>query len=153
MARRDGPEPLDEQELEFLHALARMLVYVPRVFEADLGRPHGLSSSEFFCLMHLSESPAGRLRMGDLAALSGLTLGAVTRVVKLLEGKGLVERNPSPDDGRGHEAALTRAGHGRLAEIRPAQVASVRRRLFAKLEGLDLPAATDLLSRISRDDD
>lgn len=144
--------PRSEQEEDFLRALARTVVFVPRVLEADLGRVHGLSTSEFFALMHLSETPAGRLRMGDLAMQSALTLGAVTRVVKLLEAKGLVERRPSPTDGRGHEAVLTAAGRDRLAAVRPAQVASARRRVLDKLEGLDLDACTAVLSRIVQDD-
>jgi DNA-binding MarR family transcriptional regulator len=149
---RPESQPLSVEEEEFVRALARVVIYIPRVFEADLGRAEGFSTSEFFALMHLSESPGGRLRMGDLAARSALSLGAVTRVVKVLESKGLVERRPSPSDGRGYEAVLTEPGCSRLGQVRPAQVASVRRRVFDKLAGIDLQACTDLLSRISQDD-
>ncbi|WP_024285601.1 MarR family winged helix-turn-helix transcriptional regulator [Cellulomonas sp. KRMCY2] len=147
-----GVRPLSPEEQDFLRALARTVVFVPRAFEADLGRAHGLSISEFFALMHLSETPQGRLRMGDLAAATALTLGAVTRVVKLLEGKGLVERRPSASDGRVHEAVITEAGHERLAQAHPAHVAGVRRRILDKLDGLDLRTCTTALSRISQDD-
>jgi DNA-binding MarR family transcriptional regulator len=108
------PEPLSDEQEEFLRALGRTLVFLPRVFMSDLGHEHDLSMSEFFTLMHLAETPDGRLRMGDVAAATALSLGAVTRVVKLLEGKGLVERTPSPTDGRVHEAVLTGAGRRRL---------------------------------------
>ena len=147
-----GPEPLSPDEQDFLRALARALVFVPRVFMADLGRAHGLSTSEYFALMHVSEAPQGQLRMGDLAAATALSLGAVTRVVKLLEGKGLLERRPSTSDGRVHEAVLTEAGYERLARAEPAHVASVRRRIFDKLDGLDLRTCATVLSRISQDD-
>ncbi len=132
-----------------MRALARCLVYIPRVFMADLGREHGLSTSEYFVLMHLSESTDGRLRMGDLASATALSDGAVTRVVKALEGKGLVERRQSQADGRVTEAALTQAGHSRLALAYPAHLASVRRRIFDRIEGLDVAAGTQLLERLT----
>lgn len=144
--------PLSAEQEAFLRALARVVVYIPRVFEADLGRAEGFATSEFFALMHLSESPGARLRMGDLAARSALSLGAVTRVVKVLESKGLVERCASPSDSRGHEAVLTEAGRSRLGQVRPAQVASARRRVFDKLTGIDLQACTDVLARIDQGD-
>lgn len=151
-AAQPGPAPLTAEEDAFLAALARVVVYIPRVFQADLGRAEGFSTSEFFALMHLAESPDGRLRMGELASRSALSLGAVTRVVKVLEGKGLVERRPSPSDGRGHEAVLTEAGCSRLGRVRPVHLASARRRVLDKLAGLDLAASTEALARISRDD-
>lgn len=147
-----NPHPHSAEQDDFLRALARVLVFLPRAFIADLGREHGLSLSEFFALMHLSDTPEGRLRMGDLAAQTALSLGAVTRVVTLLEGKGLVDRVPSDADGRVHEAVLTDAGRVRLAEARPGHVASVRHRIFDKLGDIDLQMWTTALSRISEDD-
>jgi DNA-binding MarR family transcriptional regulator len=146
---------LSAREEGFLQALSRAVVFIPRVLEADLGRVHGLSTSEFFALMHLSEAPSGSLRMGDLAAQSALSLGAVTRVVKLLEGKGLVQRRRSAADGRGQDAILTEAGLARLALVRPAMVDSARRRVFdklAELDGADLDACTAVLSCITQND-
>lgn len=147
-----GPQPLNAEEDAVLRALGRVLVVVPRVLEADLRREHGLTTSEFFVLMHLAEVPTGRLRMGDLVAVTGLTAGAVTRVVKLLEEAGLVERRRTETDGRGHEAALTAAGHARLEALRPAHVAIARRRVFDELAGVDLPAFAEALARIGHPD-
>ena len=150
MATTDvDPGTLSEEQEEFLRVLGRTLVFLPRVFTADLGHEHDLSMSEFFTLMHLAETPDGRLRMGDVAAATALSLGAVTRVVKLLEGKGLVERKPSPTDGRVHEAVLTGAGRRRLHEALPAHLASVRSRIFDKLDGIDMSMCTTGLSRMS----
>jgi len=145
-------EPLSDEQEEFLRALGRTLVFLPRAFMSDLGQEHELSMSEFFTLMHLSETEGGRLRMGDVAAATALSLGAVTRVVKLLEGKGLVERRPSAADGRVHEAVLTEAGRRRLNQARPSHVASVRRRIFNKFDGLDLSMCTTALMRMSEEE-
>lgn len=145
-------EELSGEEAEFMRALTRVLVYVPRVFETDLGREAGLAPNEYFTLMYLSETPDGCLRMGEVAAKTALTLGAVTRVVTLLERKGLVERRRSPDDGRSTLATLTDAGRRRLEELRPAQVRSVRHRIFDKLTDVDLRPITTALARMSHDD-
>lgn len=146
------PEPLSEEQEEFLRALGRTLVFLPRAFMSDLGQEHELSMSEFFTLMHLSETPGGRLRMGDVAAATALSLGAVTRVVKMLEGKGLVERRPSAADGRVHEASLTDDGRQRLNQARPAHIASVKRRIFDKLGGLDVSTCTTAMLRMSEEE-
>jgi DNA-binding MarR family transcriptional regulator len=145
-------ESLSDEQEEFLRALGRTLVFLPRVFIADFGREHELSMSEFFTLMRLAETPDGRLRMGDVAAATALSLGAVTRVVKLLEGKHLVQRKPSAADGRVHEAVLTAAGRKRLDEALPAHVASVRRRIFDKLDGIDMSMCTAMLLRMSEEE-
>lgn len=147
-----GPGTLSGGQEDFLRALARTLVFLPRAFIADLGREHELSMSEFFTLMHLSESPQRRLRMGDIAAATALSLGAVTRLVKLLEAKGLVERVPSAADGRVHEAVLTQGGQLRLDLARPAHEESVRRRIFDRLDPADLRTCTAALLRISDDE-
>jgi len=144
--------PLTEEHEAFLRALSRVVLYVPRTFQADLGRAEGFLTSEYFVLRHLEEAPGHRLRMGDLAAETSLSPGAVTRVVKILEGKGLAERRPNSVDGRSHDAVLTERGRRRLESVRPALEASVRRRVFDKLDGADLAAFTDAMNRITDGD-
>ncbi|MCB2412788.1 MarR family transcriptional regulator [Demequina sp. TTPB684] len=144
----EATEPLTEDEQAFLRSLARALVLLPRTFAADIGRAHGLTMSEYFTMMYLSESPGSRMRMGDLAQATALSLPAVTRVVTLLAARGLLLRTPNADDGRGRDVVLTDAGRERLAEALPAQVASVRRRIFDHLDGVDLPAAAAILARV-----
>jgi len=143
--------PLTDEEQDFLRALARVLVFLPRAFGADLGHEHGLSMSEFFTLMYLSDSPDGHLRMGDLAEVTALSLGAVTRVAALLVEKGLVERVPNVGDGRVREVGLTEAGRVRLARARPVHEASARRRIFDNLEPSDVRMCTAMLSRMSEE--
>ena len=150
-ARQVDVRPLTAEQEEFLRALVRVVVYLPRRFDADLGRAEGFSMSEYHVLMHLAEAPGLRLRMGELAARTALSAGAVTRVVKLLEAKGLAGRQPSERDGRGHDAVLTEFGKLRLEQVRPAQVETVRRGLFDKLEGADLAECARLLNRIVQD--
>jgi hypothetical protein len=64
-----GHDLVQEARVEtFLRAFARAMISVPRAFKADLLRGRGMSASENFTLMHLSEAPGRRLRMSDLAA-------------------------------------------------------------------------------------
>ena len=143
--------PLSKQQEDFLRVLARVVVFVPRIFDADIGRTLGMTSSEYFTLMHLAEAPEERLRMGELAEATALTFSAVTRVVHKLEAGELVQRRASIDDGRGFDAVLTDAGRARLAEAEPARTASLRHRIFDAIEGLDLEASITLLSRIGHE--
>jgi DNA-binding MarR family transcriptional regulator len=146
----DDVPRLTAQEEQLLRALARAVVRLPRAFEQDLAESVGLGTTEYFTLLHLSEAPDG-LRMGELAVESGLSLAGVTRVVTALERRGLVARRPSTEDGRGSEAVLTGSGHALLAQARPAQVASARRRVLDRVDGLDLQPCLELLTRIGRD--
>lgn len=141
--------PLTSDEEAFLRAFARASLVIPRVFDSDLLREEQMSLTEYFVLVHLSEAPEHRLRMSDLASESALSLSGMTRVVNRLEGLGLVRRQRSASDGRGWHAVLTEAGVERLARAWPAHLASVRRRLFDHLGGIDLPAITAALQATS----
>jgi DNA-binding MarR family transcriptional regulator len=61
-------------------------------------------------LRALKESPAGRARMGDLAAALQLLPCRLTRQARRLEGQGLVQRCVSPEDRRGVVVIITAAG-------------------------------------------
>ena len=61
-----------------------------------------------------------RRTAGDLAALTGMTRGAVSKVIDKLEAKELITRTTNPADGRVHWLSVTRGGQwsvGRLAAI------------------------------------
>ena len=68
-------------------------------------------------------------RPSELAGYFGVGKATISRQVKVLEGLGLVERRPDPDDGRAHLLALTGEGQRRLDSGRLAR----RERLDALL--------------------
>jgi DNA-binding MarR family transcriptional regulator len=82
--------PLTAEEEAFLRAFGRALLTVPRALDADLLREQRMSMSEYWALMSLSEAPAKRLRMSDLAAACTLSLSGMGRIMTRLEGLGLV---------------------------------------------------------------
>ncbi|WP_062519172.1 MarR family winged helix-turn-helix transcriptional regulator [Demequina silvatica] len=141
-------DPLSPAEDALLRELARVALTLPRVFAAALGPVAGVSLSEYHALMHLSEAPDHTLRMNELAARTGLSLGAVTRVMRALEAQGLADRRRAAADGRGQEAFLTDAGVARLAGAIPVHRASARREIFDRLDPAEVAVLASALSRI-----
>jgi DNA-binding MarR family transcriptional regulator len=74
----------------------------------------------------LSESPERTMRMSSLAEVTNASLSRLSHLVKRLEGRGLVRREPDPADGRFTNAILTEQGFQVLADAAPGHVAHVR---------------------------
>jgi DNA-binding MarR family transcriptional regulator len=141
--------PLSSQEQAFLRAFSRAVTTVPRALDADLIREQGMSLSEYFTLMYLSEVPDRSLRMTDLAAAGALSLSGMTRIVHRLEAQGYVRREKSTCDGRSWIAALTDAGYQRLTEAWPTHLASVRRHVMDHLNDAELRTFTAALQKFA----
>ncbi|MFG1613375.1 MarR family winged helix-turn-helix transcriptional regulator [Nonomuraea wenchangensis] len=83
---------------------------------AALQRRHGIGLSEFRALGHLAASPAGELRMQELADKVGLNQSSVTRLVARLNAADFAYRDLCPDDRRGVYTVITETGRARHAE-------------------------------------
>lgn len=141
---------LSPEEEAAWRALARAVVVIPRVLEADLMQATGVTLTEYSVLMNLSEAPEGSLRMSELANYVAISVSGLTRVVERLERAGLVERVRSSADGRGQLACLTSAGLKCLKEAWPAHLESVRRHVLDHLDNVDLVAFADALAAIAQ---
>ena len=64
--------------------------------------------------------------MSSLAEVTNASLSRMSHLVKRLEARGLVRREPDPADGRFTNAILTEKGFQALAEAAPGHVAQVR---------------------------
>jgi DNA-binding MarR family transcriptional regulator len=144
--------PLNEQEERVWRSFARALIVVPRVLEAELQAAHGVTVTEYFVLVNLSEAPDRRLRMSELAQRGVMSLSAISRVVDGLERHGLVERERCPEDRRGLLAVLTDAGLARLVEAYPTHLRGVRTHVVRHLAGLDLDAVGDAVALFASGD-
>ena len=71
---------------------------------------------------------------------------SVTRIVQLLERKGLLRRTPHPSDGRRSELALTSAGDTVIRTVEP--IAQVNRR--QALDGIDAEEIAQLRAVLKR---
>ncbi|MFB7337045.1 MarR family winged helix-turn-helix transcriptional regulator [Streptomyces adustus] len=142
-------KPLNRDEEAFLRALGRVMTLLPRLIDADMLDEHPISGTEYMVLMHLSEVPRNRMRMSELANLCGLSSSGMTRVVNRLESQSLVLREKALDDRRAWLAVLTDAGLTQLEQAWPTNLASMRRHVFARLDGCDVGAAVEVLERIA----
>src|SRR3954453_23829186 len=107
--------------------VASVLLRLPWALECQLQRDADLSFIEYHALARLSESPGHTRRMSELASLTHASLSRLSHMIKRLEGRGFVRREPDPTDGRYTNAVLTQDGHEHLTASAPAHVAAVRR--------------------------
>ncbi len=96
----DRADVLDDPRLTEMGLLMEVATSLTRLFGDQIAE-HDLVPSEFEVLMRLARSPGGQLRMNDLARQIGLSSSGLTRLADRLEGRGLIERRPCPEDGRG----------------------------------------------------
>lgn len=134
---------LDDEEQAAWRALAKLMVTLPWALECQLQRDAGLSFIEYHTLARLSEDPDHTLRMSDLAELTHASLSRLSHLVKRLEARGLVRREPDPSDGRFTNAILTKAGYALLVASAPAHVAAVRSQVVDALSRTQLQQLRD----------
>jgi DNA-binding MarR family transcriptional regulator len=143
------PVPLSAEEEAMLRALGRVMSRLARVVDADMVREQHLPLSEYTTLQVLSEAPGRQMRMNALATACNLSFSGISRIVQRLESLGFVQRVRCVEDARGFNAVLTDAGLLRLQQAWPSNLASVRRHVFAHLEGIDLTQVRRALERIA----
>jgi DNA-binding MarR family transcriptional regulator len=144
----------DAERAAWLRFIA-VVELLPGVLDSQLRTQAGLTHFEYFVLAMLSEAPERTLRMTTLAQRTNSTLSRLSHVVRRLEGRGLVERFPCPEDGRATNAQLSDAGWDAVVAAAPGHVETVRHHVLDPLtdEQLEqLRAIGDaLLSRLDRD--
>ncbi len=95
-----------------------------------------LAVNEYDVLFTLSRCPSGWLRLNELNDNVLLSQSSLSRLVDRLEKRGLLERMPAPDDGRGVLLRLTEEGAALQKEIGREHVRDI-----AELVGPALTAA------------
>ena len=145
-AARAAPTRAQGTALKLWVVLARATEAVTRHLAADVAR-HGLTLAEFGILEALYHK--GPMLLGEIQRTILVSSGGITYLVDRLEGRGLVERQPCPDDRRARFAALTREGTRLVGRIFPEHA----RRIEVALSGLtqaEQVEATALLRRLGR---
>ena len=143
---------LDDEQLGAWVRLVAVLELLPGILDGQLRRDADLTHFDYYVLAVLSESPDRTLRMTALARLTASTLPRLSHVVQRLEGRGLVERLPCPQDRRATNARLTTAGVEKVRVSAPGHVATVRDAVIDALtpeQVRQLTAITDaILARV-----
>lgn len=105
----------------------------------------GLTPAQFDVLATLGNTPG--MNPKTLGARTLITKGTLTGVVDRMLAKGLVRRDPDPQDGRGQIVRLTERGQALFEQVFPAHGAHVGR-VFEGLSDVDFARATELLHSI-----
>jgi DNA-binding MarR family transcriptional regulator len=128
-AHRGGEQPvkwLTAAEVHSWLSVVRLMTSLPWSIDQQLRRDANLGMVEYQVLAMLSESPQQTMRMSSLAELTNASLSRLSHLVKRLEERGLMRREPDPVDGRFTNAILIDKGFDTLVEAAPGHVAHVR---------------------------
>jgi DNA-binding MarR family transcriptional regulator len=122
----ESPRWLDDEQQDSWRAFVGAMVKLRWALECQLQHDAGLSFIEYHALARLSENPGNTMRMSELAEVTDASLSRLSHLIKRLELRQLVRREPDPTDGRFTNAVLTQAGLRLLIDSAPAHVAKVR---------------------------
>jgi DNA-binding MarR family transcriptional regulator len=105
----EGKEAPTRLAAETWESLFRAQVAVMRKLQAGKAFKN-VAINEYDVLFTLSRCPSGWLRLNELNDHVLLSQSSLSRLVERLEKRGLVVRQPAPDDGRGVLLKLTEEG-------------------------------------------
>lgn len=105
----------------------------------------GLTPAQFDVLATLGNTPG--MNPKTLGAKTLITKGTLTGVVDRMLAKGLVRRDPDPQDGRGQIVCLTAAGQALFEQVFPAHGKHVGR-AFERVSDIDFEQAARVLHAI-----
>jgi DNA-binding MarR family transcriptional regulator len=141
----EWPQPRAEAWIGLLETHKQLT----RALDAELESRYGLSLSSLELLARLAAAPERCLRLSALAAGAGLSLSRVSRIAVLLESRGLIDREPCPDDARAVEAHLTPEGLALMRAAQATHFASVQRLFFDQLSEGELQVLAQAFGRFS----
>ncbi|TXL62774.1 MarR family winged helix-turn-helix transcriptional regulator [Aeromicrobium terrae] len=136
---------LTEDEQRAWVALAHVLVELPTTLDAQLQRDAGLNLYEYFVLSRLSMTePEPTCRMSELAEMAGGSLSRLSNVVKRLEERGWLRREPDPTNARYTNVTLTESGMDKVVEAAPGHVTAVRDLVIDPLSAAQITALAEI---------
>jgi DNA-binding MarR family transcriptional regulator len=117
---------LTSGELSSWLSVVRLITRLPWAIDGQLQRDTGISMIEYMTMAMLSKATDQTMRMSELAEEASVSLSRLSHLVKRLEARGYVRREPDPADGRFTNAILLPDGSLKLASAAPSHVAYVR---------------------------
>ena len=107
----------------------------------------GLSMPDFEVLVHLTDSPQGRIRVTDLARVLQWERSRVSHHVTRMESRRLVQREECAEDGRGAFVVITPQGRAAIEQAAPGHVNTVRRLVFDALSPEEVDAFGTIIEK------
>ena len=143
-------EPLTDAEQLCWRAFVESSWALHTRLEDELRATTGLSMSDYHVMVVLSEVPAHRLRMGELANRLVFSPSRLTYQINSMVKRGLVRKQSCADDGRGQEAVLTDTGLAQLAAAAPAHLSTVRESFIDHLDAAELDVIARVFTKIRK---
>lgn len=109
-------------------------------------RNYGLTGAQFDLLVYLTRNDKSGNTLTDISAHFGVKHTSAIHVLKILEKKGLIEKNKSAD-ARSKTITLTGKGRQVMAEFRE-KAPSVNKIVFAGISESELELLKKMLSKI-----
>jgi len=109
-----------EADIAILSAMTRLvrLGVLMDTFQKETLEPFELTPSDYAVLSTLRRAgPPYQLSPSDLYTTLERSSGGMTKMLKRLEGLGLIERIPDPEDGRSTRVLLTESGVALQEEV------------------------------------
>jgi len=141
---------LDDERFTRFGVLVEGYARTMRVIERSLREHCDLSGAWFEVLLRLGRSPDHSLMMSELAEQTGVTSGAVTRLVDRMSDAGLVERQACEADRRVQWARLTPEGLNRLTAAAEVHLDDLDHHYFDRLSERELSTVTRVMDRLRR---
>ena len=116
--------------------------------QRELHDDAGLSMPDYEVLVHLTDSPAGRIRVTDLARLLQWERSRVSHHVTRMESRRLVQRVECAEDGRGAFVVITPQGRAAIEQAAPGHVNTVRRLVFDALGSEEIDVFATIIDKV-----
>ncbi|MFE2088610.1 MarR family winged helix-turn-helix transcriptional regulator [Streptomyces sp. NPDC059460] len=144
----DEPHWLDEREARVWRQYRALMRELQSAQDRQLVRDSGLSGADYALLVPLSEAADGVLRARDLGLEIGWERSRLSHQISRMEKRGLVAREPCPDDARGSMVRLTPDGRAAIEAAAPAHVETVRRYFFDPLTAKEVDVLGALFEKM-----
>ena len=125
-----GPRWLAEDEQRAWRQWLAVSSRLPARLNRELQAGSDLSLADFDVLVQLTDTPGGRLRVGELGAALAWEKSRLSHHLTRMQRRGLVAREDVAADGRGSVVVLTPAGRAAIEAAAPAHVDTVRALVF-----------------------
>jgi len=143
-------EPLSEIEQGAWRTFIESSWALHTHLEDELRAQTGLSMNDYHVMVTLSEAPEHRLRMGELANRLVFSPSRITYQISSMVKRGLVRKQPCPEDGRGQEAVLTDEGLAALEAAAPLHLITVRDSFIDRLDPEELAVIGRVFGKVRK---
>ena len=139
---------LTAEEQRAWRGLLRMTSQLNARMNRQLQDEYGISLADYDVLVVLSEVPAGRLRVFEIAETLAWEQSRVSHQLARMQRRGLIVREECQADARGAFVVLSAAGRAAIERAAPAHVDTVRRLVFDGLSRDQVTVLTQVTSHV-----